>query len=157
MGELNEEQPQIIAVDKKKISYENAVHPSHVKRAQKEQPLLDLKTDIAQKSMNFVERFFSDSANSSDNEQPSSSRRGVNKHEFVPEDPSSLAQELPIPANINEAPLPPLPALENNDQSRKEFDEHLGTIVSMFPNIEPGVCFMILQASEGRLPETIER
>ncbi|KAG2209405.1 hypothetical protein INT47_008247, partial [Mucor saturninus] len=156
MGELDEEQPKILAADKKKVSYENAVHPSHVKRAQKEQPLLDLKTDIAQKSMNFVERFFSDSANSSDNEQ-SSSKRNI-KHEFVPEDPSSLAQELPIPANL-EAPLPPLPAIENqldNDQSRKEFDEHLSTIVSMFPNIEPGVCFMILQASEGRLPETIE-
>lgn len=157
MSELNEEQPKI-AADKKKISYENAVHPSHIKRAQKEQPLIDLKTDIAQKSMNFVERFFSDSANSSENEQSSSTKREV-KNDYVPDDPSSLSQELPIPANLNE-PLPSLPSVQNQldtDESRKEFDEHLSTIVSMFPNIEPGVCFMILQASEGKLPETIER
>lgn len=150
MGELNEEQPKITA-DKKKISYENAVHPSHAKRAQKEHPL----TDIGQKSMNFVERFFSDSANSSESEQ-SSSKREIIKHDYVPEDPSSLSQELPIPDNLNES-LPALNTTENQEESGKEFDEHLSTIVSMFPNIEPGVCFMILQASQGKLPETIER
>ncbi|KAI9250419.1 hypothetical protein EDC94DRAFT_623230 [Helicostylum pulchrum] len=158
MAELEQEHPKLNTTDKKKISYENAVHPSHAKKAQRE-PLIDLKTDIAQKSLNFVEKFFSDSsASNSDTEQSSSSARKVNHvhhHDFVPDDPSSLSQELPVPDHIN-APLPSLPVPLDTDDSRKEFDEHLSTIVTMFPNIEPGVCFMILQASEGRLPETIE-
>lgn len=167
MAELEQEHPKLNTSDKKKISYENAVHPSHAKRAQKESPLIDLKTDITQKSLNFVEKFFSDSsANNSDNEQqPSSSHSKSRKmkstqeqhHDDEPDGPSSLAQELPaVPEHLN-VPLPAVREPLDTDDSRKEFDEHLSTIVSMFPNIEPGVCFMILQASEGRLPETIER
>lgn len=182
MAELEVEQPKPAVPDKKQISYENAVHPAHAKKAHKEQPLIDLGNDIAQKSINFVEKFFSDSsASNSESELSSSSNAAAaarrvkrqqqqqqqpqhhhqlhHQHDYVPEDPSSLAQELPIPANLNDQyrGLPPRLQPQDTEESRKEFDEHLSTIVQMFPNIEPGVCFMILQASEGRLPETIER
>lgn len=167
MEELEGEQPKVTTADKKQVSYENAVHPAHAKKAHKEQPLIDLGNDIAQKSINFVEKFFSDSsASNSESESPSSSNgRRVKRqyhqhqHDYVPDDPSSLSQELPIPANLNYQPpvLPPRLQPQDTEESRKEFDEHLSTIVQMFPNIEPGVCFMILQASEGKLPETIER
>lgn len=169
MAELNHENPQEAQpTDKRQVSYENALHPLHAKKSQKEQPLIDFGTDIAQKSMNFVEKLFSDSsASNSENELPSSSSRtNIKKpvhhrqHEnYVPEDPSSLSQELPIPPNMTTPDLSKSKATEGiyGENARKEFDENLSTIVSMFPNVEPGVCFMILQASEGKLSETIER
>jgi hypothetical protein len=165
MTELEQEQPKILEDEKRQVSYENAVHPVHAKKAHKEKPLIDLGNDIAQKSINFVEKFFSDSSASNSESEGSSNtqQRRVKKqhhhHDYVPDDPSSLSQELPIPAHLNERPLPARPEQhpQDTEDARKEFDEHLSTIVSMFPNVEPGVCFMILQANEGRLPETIER
>jgi hypothetical protein len=168
MAELDQEQPKIISTDKRQISYENAVHPLHAKKAQKDQPLIDLGTDIAHKSMNFVEKLFSDSSASNSEAEmssPSQQHKGQqtrrphhhHHHNYVPDDPSSLAQELPVPANLNNV----LPARQDvgihSEDARKEFDENLTTLISMFPNIEPDVCFMILQASEGKLPRTIER
>jgi hypothetical protein len=164
MAELDQEQPKI-TTDKRQISYENAVHPLHAKKALKDQPLIDLGSDIAHKSMNFVEKLFSDSSASNSDAETSSqhhkkhqTRRTHNHHDnYVPNDPSSLAQELPMPANLNNT----LPARQefgiHSEDARKEFDENLTTLISMFPNIEPDVCFMILQASEGKLPQTIER
>ncbi|KAI8645855.1 hypothetical protein BD408DRAFT_411168 [Parasitella parasitica] len=168
MTELDQEQPQTINDDTKQvISYENALHPRHAKKhLQKDQPLIDLGTDIAQKSINFVEKLFSDSsASNSENENLASPkqmhRRHHNHHHnsdnHVPNEPSSLSQELPVPVNMV---TPNLAAARVEGttvrDSHKEFDENLSTIVSMFPNIEPGVCFMILQASEGKLSHTIE-
>lgn len=170
MAELDQEQPKITSTDKRQISYENAVHPLHAKKAQKDQPLIDLGTDIAHKSRNFVEKLFSDSSASNSEAEMSSSqlrkrqptRRPHHPHHhhhdnYVSDDPSSLAQELPVPANLNK----PLPVRQESgihgEDARKEFDENLTTLISMFPNIEPDVCFMILQASEGKLPRTIER
>ncbi|KAL7318433.1 hypothetical protein PS15m_001678 [Mucor circinelloides] len=166
MAELDQEQPQVLNDDKKQVSYENAVHPIHAKKQQqKEQPLIDLGTDIAQKSIHFVEKLFSDSsASNSENEAATSpkqkQRRQHHQHHsdsYVPDEPSSLSQELPVPENMV---TPELAAARveatSTEDSHKIFDENLSTIVSMFPNIEPGVCFMILQASEGKLPQTIE-
>lgn len=172
MAELKEEQPEADPVDKRQVSYENALHPLHAKKSQKEQPLIDLGSDIAQKSIHFVEKLFSDSsASNSENESAPSSSKVHKKmpqkthhrqHEnYVPEDPSSLSQELPVPPNATTPDLSATRAADPTgiygENARKEFDENLSTIVSMFPNIEPGVCFMILQASEGKLSETIER
>jgi len=167
MAELDQEQPQVLNDDKKQVSYENAVHPIHAKKQQqKEQPLIDLGTDIAQKSIHFVEKLFSDSsASNSENEAATSpkqkQRRQHHQHHsdsYVPDEPSSLSQELPVPENMV---TPELAAARveatSTEDSHKIFDENLSTIVSMFPNIEPGVCFMILQASGGKLPQTIER
>ncbi|KAG1045841.1 hypothetical protein G6F43_011217 [Rhizopus delemar] len=135
MNELEQEQSKQ-PVYKKAISYEDALHPWHAKRVQ--QPL----GNIAQKSMSFVEKLFSDSESS------------YNRKEE--EEPSPLSQQLPLP-QIEEHQQRVLPARQiQEEEARKEFDEHLSTIVSMFPNIEPGVCFMILQATDGKLPETIE-
>ncbi|KAL9541681.1 hypothetical protein MBANPS3_008989 [Mucor bainieri] len=173
MAELDQEQPPpVLDDDKKQVSYENAVHPIHAKKQQqKEQPLIDLGTDIAQKSIHFVERLFSDSsASNSETEtsstSPSQKQRRQHHHHhqhhsdsYVPDEPSSLSQELPVPENMVTPELAASRVVEaaSTQDSHKIFDENLSTIVSMFPNIEPGVCFMILQASEGKLPQTIER
>ncbi|KAK4515401.1 uncharacterized protein ATC70_010346 [Mucor velutinosus] len=169
MAELDQEQPpQVLSDGKKQVSYENAVHPIHAKKQQqKEQPLIDLGTDIAQKSIHFVEKLFSDSsASNSETEASSTSpkqnqRRQHHQHHsdsYVPDEPSSLSQELPVPENMVTPELAASRVVEaaSAEDSHKMFDENLSTIVSMFPNIEPGVCFMILQASEGKLPQTIE-
>lgn len=154
MNELNQEQPKELLSDKQSVNYDNALHPWHAKKAQKEQPLIDL----AQKSMNFVEKLFSD--NNSEGES-SKKNRNQRLHHDVPEEPSPLSQQLPVPKDhlLSEQQQRALPArqIQEEDDARKQFDEHLSTIVSMFPNIEPGVCFMILQATDGKLPETIER
>ncbi|CAO3624282.1 unnamed protein product [Mucor fragilis] len=167
MAELDQEQPlQVLSNDKKQVSYENAMHPIHAKKQhQKEQPLIDLGTDIAQKSIHFVEKLFSDSsASNSETEASSTSpkqkqRRQHHSDSYVPDEPSSLSQELPVPENMVTPELAASRVVEaaSTEDSHKIFDENLSTIVSMFPNIEPGVCFMILQASEGKLPQTIER
>ncbi|RCH86588.1 hypothetical protein CU098_003459 [Rhizopus stolonifer] len=153
MNELNQEQPKELLSDKQSVNYDNALHPWHAKKAQKEQPLIDL----AQKSMNFVEKLFSD--NNSEGES-SKKNRNQRLHHDVPEEPSPLSQQLPVPKDhlLSEQQQRALPArqIQEEDDARKQFDEHLSTIVSMFPNIEPGVCFMILQATDGKLPETIE-
>ncbi|CEP07299.1 hypothetical protein [Parasitella parasitica] len=169
MAELDQEQPQVIDDAKKQVvSYENAMHPIYAKKQQqKEQPLIDLGTDIAQKSIHFVEKLLSDSsASNSENETSTSTkqmlrRRHNHQHNpdtHFPDDPSSLSQKLPVPANMETSNLAAARVEGTTARdSHKEFDENLSTIVSMFPNIEPGVCFMILQASEGKLPQTIER
>ncbi|KAI9280684.1 hypothetical protein BY458DRAFT_577894 [Sporodiniella umbellata] len=154
MNELNHEHPKEDLPDKHTVNYENALHPWHAKKAQKEQPLIDL----AQKSMNFVEKLFSD--NNNEGESSRKNRDQKIHHDVVPEEPSPLSQHLPVPENhlLSEQQQRALPARQiQEDDARKQFDEHLSTIVSMFPNIEPGVCFMILQATDGKLPETIER
>ncbi len=62
MEELEKEQPKLTSSDKRQISYENAVHPSHAKKNTKDQPLIDLGNDIAQKSkaktMSFIHKQF---------------------------------------------------------------------------------------------------
>ncbi|KAI9482986.1 MAG: hypothetical protein EXX96DRAFT_556407 [Benjaminiella poitrasii] len=164
MIELAKEEPKMVTEDKRQVSYENAVHPLHAKKAQQQQPLIDLGSDIAQKSLSFVEKLFSDSsASNSESELHTSGSKKLHHHHhhhhdsnyYVPNSPSSLSQELPLPANLN-TQLQQETGLQT-ENAGQEFDEHLSTIVSMFPNIEPGVCFMVLQACEGKLPETIER
>ncbi|KAI8967830.1 hypothetical protein BDF20DRAFT_899482 [Mycotypha africana] len=181
MAALEQEESQgVLEKDKKQVSYDNVLHPRHAKKQPQQQPLMDLGSDITQKSKQLVEKLFSDSHPPSDSDTgvASSSSRQVypsspppprspsqgqstpqraNSPFYVPNDPSSLSQELPVPSTMaapEGAVASPRPL--SDDEARKEFDENLSTIVQMFPNIEPGVCFMILQASKGKLPQTIE-
>ncbi|KAI8985380.1 hypothetical protein BDB01DRAFT_849959 [Pilobolus umbonatus] len=146
MQELKSEQPEM-NTDKQPVSYENALHPVHAKRSLKEQPLLELGTDIANKSRQFVEKLF--------DSQPEQVKQ---RHDGM-DDPSSLTQKLPVPTEsmINTQQNRQKRSSIVDDESRKKFDENLSTIVSMFSNIEPDVCFMILQASNGQLQQTIDR
>ena len=65
-----------------------------------------------------------------------------------PGNPDSLPQMPP-------RPLPPVPDARAAE-ARREFDENLQSIITMFPNVEPQVCFMILQANEGHVGQTID-
>ncbi|CAO3629999.1 unnamed protein product [Cunninghamella echinulata] len=42
------------------------------------------------------------------------------------------------------------------EQARILFNNNLNTIITMFPNVEPDVCFMILQANENDVDKTID-
>ncbi|KAI9494585.1 hypothetical protein BDB00DRAFT_295429 [Zychaea mexicana] len=62
------------------------------------------------------------------------------------------------PENIPQMPPRPLPPLPDPRaaEARRAFDENLQSIITMFPNVEPQVCFMILQANEGHVGQTID-
>ncbi|KAI7851596.1 hypothetical protein BDC45DRAFT_486285, partial [Circinella umbellata] len=65
-----------------------------------------------------------------------------------PSNPETMPQMPP-------RPLPPVPDARAAE-ARREFDENLQSIITMFPNVEPQVCFMILQANEGHVGQTID-
>ncbi|KAI8366050.1 uncharacterized protein BYT42DRAFT_588718 [Radiomyces spectabilis] len=67
--------------------------------------------------------------------------------------------DLPVttpPSEPSTTPNTPTQASEKEKAKQEHFDRMLKTTVAMFPNIEPGVCYMILQANEGRITETID-
>ncbi|KAI9276639.1 hypothetical protein BDA99DRAFT_493758 [Phascolomyces articulosus] len=69
-----------------------------------------------------------------------------------------LQQQQGQPETIPQMPPRPLPSIPDARaaEARQEFDENLQSIITMFPNIEPQVCFMILQANEGHVGQTID-
>jgi exonuclease VII large subunit len=52
--------------------------------------------------------------------------------------------------------LPPRPHLPQGLDPRQVFDDNLKTIINMFPNVEPDVCFMILQANENDVDRSVD-
>ncbi|KAI8388712.1 uncharacterized protein BYT42DRAFT_611723 [Radiomyces spectabilis] len=59
------------------------------------------------------------------------------------------------------AQLPPQATHMHVSERRREemqraFDDKLKTVIAMFPNVDPDVCFMILQASDGQVAKTVD-
>jgi hypothetical protein len=149
-------EPEPSTTNREKVSYENAVHPAHIQKQQQddEKPLIDFGTEAVHKSLNFVEKFLYPESSSS--AEPIESRpmirRGSSTSVYQPQNPTVFKK----PNQPDDQPTSPVAQL-TKEQAQQQFDENLSTIVSMFPNIEPGVCFMVLQANEGRLSESIEK
>lgn len=174
MSELEQERPSVTQ-DKQKINYDNAIHPSRSPRVQaqplidpvKATALLEKGSSFAQKTMqkplNFVGKIFQGlNEGSPDNDESSSQR--YHQQQQQGEDPRSQYGS-PEPRygyhhmDSNNAPhLPPrpLPPDPRVLEAQRAFDVNLQNIISMFPNVEPNVCFMILQANEGHVSQTID-
>lgn len=182
MAELEQERPSV-SQDKQKINYENALHPSRSPQAQA-QPLIDpvkaaalieKGSSFAQKTMqkplNFVGKIFQGLNEGSSGEEEHQPRQGdyyggqqVYHNQPLPPTPPQAGQQqqqqqqpYPSPNSIPHLPPRPLPpdprAIED---ARRAFDENLQSIITMFPNVEPDVCFMILQANDGQVGPTID-
>ncbi|KAI8142342.1 hypothetical protein BJV82DRAFT_670000 [Fennellomyces sp. T-0311] len=65
-------------------------------------------------------------------------------------------QQQSNPDNIPHLPPRPLPPDPRAIEARRVFEENLQSIITMFPNIEPGVCYMILQANENHVGQTVD-
>lgn len=140
MLELKQEQPEI-STDRKPVSYENAVHPMHAKKKNTQ-----TGSDITNRSLQYVDKLLVE------HDHPM-------KDKSAYDDPSSLSQQLPFPTESmihSQSQQNKRVSQQKDDETRKKFDENLSTIISMFSNIEPDVCFMILQASDNKLQQTIE-
>lgn len=185
MAELEQERPSV-SQDKQKINYENALHPSRSPQAQaqplidpvKAAALIEKGSSFAQKTMqkplNFVGKIFQGlNEGGSSGEEEHQPRQGdyyggqpVYQNQPLPPTPpqghyhqQQQQQQQPYPSpnsipHLPPRPLPPDPrAIED---ARRAFDENLQSIITMFPNVEPDVCFMILQANDGQVGPTID-
>ncbi|KAI7875402.1 hypothetical protein K492DRAFT_210947 [Lichtheimia hyalospora FSU 10163] len=178
MAELEQERPTV-SQDKQKINYENALHPSRSPQAQA-QPLIDpvkaaalieKGSSFAQKTMqkplNFVGKIFQGlNEGGSSGEEEHQPRQGeyyggqqAYQGQPLPPTPPQGGAQPPYPSpnsipHLPPRPLPPDPRVV--EDARRAFDENLQSIITMFPNVEPDVCFMILQANDGQVGPTID-
>ncbi|KAF7728015.1 hypothetical protein EC973_006780 [Apophysomyces ossiformis] len=91
------------------------------------------------------------------NGQETSAQYEARIHGYAPGSPY-----YPDPTNIPSLPPRPMvhppttPEALAQQEARRSFDESLKIITNMFPNVEPDVCFLILQENDGRLPQTVD-
>ncbi|KAG1144191.1 hypothetical protein G6F37_006476 [Rhizopus arrhizus] len=126
MNELKKERPSI-TLDKEKISYESALHPSRSSPSISTQSLLD-----SSKAANLLEK--GSLLAQKTMQKPLS---------FV----GKLFQGLTEDEEESSPPLPPRPSYNDQD---------LQTLYNMFPNIDPTVCYLVLNANQGVLANSIE-
>ncbi|KAG1048501.1 hypothetical protein G6F43_009115 [Rhizopus delemar] len=126
MNELKKERPSI-TLDKEKISYESALHPSRSSPSISTQSLLD-----SSKAVNLLEK--GSLLAQKTMQKPLS---------FV----GKLFQGLTEDEEESSPPLPPRPSYNDQD---------LQTLYNMFPNIDPTVCYLVLNANQGVLANSIE-
>ncbi|ORY95537.1 hypothetical protein BCR43DRAFT_493140 [Syncephalastrum racemosum] len=189
MAELEQERPSI-ALDKQKINYDNAVHPSRSPRAQpqplidpvKAAALLERGSSFAQKTMqkplNFVGKIFQGLNESSDGEDDDDEERPYRRYVSPPQQqqhqhqhqhqhqqqPPLMPPGTVLPdgrivvegGSVPQMPPRPLPPDPRAVEAQRVFDANLQTIITMFPNVEPDVCFMVFQANEGHVSQTVD-
>lgn len=182
MNELEQERPSVTQ-DKQKINYDNAIHPYRSPNAQP-QPLIDPVRAAAllekgstfaqktmQKPLNFVGKIFQGlnegSPSSSDDEGSSSHQQ---QRLYPHDDPRYQQQHQQqyyyaaptIPAGgeqRSQRPLPPHPPPAPDPravEAQRVFEANLQSIVSMFSNVDPEVCFMVFQAKGGDVSQTVD-
>ncbi|KAI8099025.1 uncharacterized protein BX664DRAFT_11508 [Halteromyces radiatus] len=167
MQELKQERPNV-SQDKQKINYENAVHPSHTSQVApplldpaKAANLLEKGSSFAQKTMqkplNFVGKIFQGlgegSQESEENQQQHLQQQYYQQQQHRQQYQQYYQQQQ---QQSNMPSLPPRPLPPQGPDPRQVFDDNLRTIITMFPNVEPDVCFMILQANENDVDSTVD-
>ncbi|ORX49924.1 hypothetical protein DM01DRAFT_1409369 [Hesseltinella vesiculosa] len=169
MVELRQERPDMARQDKQKINYDNVVHPSHAPPSSSTSPplldsmkaanLLEKGSTFAQKTMqkplNFVGKIFQGLGEPTEEELQQQQQQQYQQQllerqqqQYYQQQQQLLHQQQQMNAN---RPLP-----RQGPDPRRIFDDNLKTIVTMFPNVEPDVCFMILQANENDVNRTID-
>jgi hypothetical protein len=160
MTELQQERPSIM-LDKQKINYENAVHPSSSTRIAQQQPLLDPTKAAAllergslfaqktmQRPISFVGKIFQ---GLSDTSSISGSSRATS-----PVDD----QLITVDTTPSLPPRPPTNQIllhQQQQQHRQQFDSNLEILNSMFSNVDNSVCYLVLHSNHGDLSKSIDQ
>ncbi|KAI8985103.1 hypothetical protein BDB01DRAFT_788933 [Pilobolus umbonatus] len=154
MKELQNERPKLTN-DKQQVNYDNAFHPSRLTRSHT-QPLLESAKAAAflekgsmfaqktmQRPLSFVGKIFQGLSDNNETSRPGS--------------PVEDDAYNGYPAALSHPPLPPRPL--SNEQlalQKKQFEDNLGILHSMFTNMDDGVCYIILQANRGNITKSID-
>ncbi|CAO3599004.1 unnamed protein product [Absidia cylindrospora] len=173
MQELKQERPNVTQ-DKQKINYENAVHPSHSSQGSpslidpaKAANFIEKGSNFAQKTMqkplNFVGKIIQGLGEGGQDQDEAQRQQYYHEqqqyqHQQQQQQQYQQQQQQQHPSHINVAmpSLPPRPPLPQGPDPRQIFDDNLKTIITMFPNVEPDVCFMILQANENDVDRSVD-
>ncbi|KAJ1927637.1 hypothetical protein IWQ60_002740 [Tieghemiomyces parasiticus] len=125
-----------------------------------------------EKPLNFVGRFLSDLAEGDDTSGTQSAIASSVSHQRTASTPAAGssgsgdgATPPPVPARRPPPATTPVVEIRGDmfpgesayrELTGREFQANLALLRDMFPNIEPEVCLMILQANRGYVPGTIE-
>ncbi|KAI8334714.1 hypothetical protein BC941DRAFT_515460 [Chlamydoabsidia padenii] len=170
MLELKQERPNVTQ-DKQKINYENAVHPSHSSQSipslmdpAKAANFLEKGSTFAQKTMqkplNFVGKIFQGlGEGGQDDDQQQYYQQQQQQQQLLHQQQQQQQQQQQHyyqHTNPTMPSLPPRPPIPQGPDPRQIFDDNLKTIITMFPNVEPDVCYMILQANENDVDRSVD-